>query len=90
MAQRATNVKPPEPVYKNIVEETLLRQTQLWFYNRKLKSTELKSIGQQLIIERKKSNRKNYLKFLQSIHFLLRKNFFLIWLVNIRQGTEEL
>lgn len=75
MAQRATNVKPPEPVYKNIVEETLLRQTQLWFYNRKLKSTELKSIGQQLIIERKKSNREKLLKIFTKHPFPLEKEF---------------
>ncbi|MDB5147217.1 MAG: hypothetical protein JWQ57_1237 [Mucilaginibacter sp.] len=56
IAKDRERVKPPQPIYKNIVEEALLRQSRAWFFNRKLKRAELELIAQQLLIERKKSN----------------------------------
>jgi hypothetical protein len=62
MTRRNERGKLPEPVYKNIVEEVLLRQGRFWFLNRKLKRTELELIAQQLLVERNKSNREKLLQ----------------------------
>ncbi|UOE50028.1 hypothetical protein MTO98_02950 [Mucilaginibacter sp. SMC90] len=56
IVRNSERVKTPEPVYKNIVEEVLLKQSRTWFFNGKLKRPELDSIAQQLLTERKKSN----------------------------------
>ncbi|SEM96427.1 hypothetical protein SAMN05192574_10213 [Mucilaginibacter gossypiicola] len=70
--QRNERVKPTL-IYKNIVEEALLRQSRTWFINRKLKRAELELIAQQLLIERNKSNIEKLLRVFTKHKFPLNK-----------------
>jgi len=72
IGQRNERVKPTL-IYKNIVEEALLRQSRTWFLNRKLQHAELELIAQQLLIERKKSNIEKLLRVFTKNKFPLDK-----------------
>lgn len=74
-AQRNEPEKPPVPVYKDIVEEALLRPSRTWFLNRKLNGVQLNLIAQQLIVERTKSNREKLLRVFTRHKFPLDKEF---------------
>lgn len=74
IAQRNERVKPTL-IYKNIVEEALLRPSRIWFINRDLNSAELNLIAQQLIVERKKANREKLLRVFTKHKFPLDKEF---------------
>lgn len=74
-AQRNEREKPPVPVYKDIVEEALLRPSRTWFLNRKLNGVQLNLIAQQLIVERTKNNREKLLRVFTRHKFPLDKEF---------------